>query len=184
MMGRFDEGWNEFLHTQELDPGHNFQPNPYYRRRQYDRAIEIDQNEIRRQAFGFWSHVNLAFDYDGAGRHDEAAQQWEEVMRMLGFSEIADAMHRGLARSGYKGALRALTAGLENEDARGLPPPAFFQAMMYGLLGDKDRAFAWLERGYAERSPAYSALNADPCWDPLRDDPRFVDLVRRVGLSR
>jgi len=182
MMGRFDEGMKEFLLAQELDPGHNFNPNPFYRRRQYDRAIEIDQNEVRRQAFGFWSHANLAFDLDGAGRHDEAAQEWAETLRMLGYTEIADAMDRELARAGYKGALRLLTEALEARAAHGASPPAFFPALMYGFLGDKDRAFWWLEQGYRDRDASFSALNADPCWDPIRSDPRFVDLVRRVGL--
>ena len=72
--------------------------------------------------------------------------------------------------------------GLEAADARGEAPPSFFPAMIYGQLGQKDRAFYWLERGYRERSPAFSALNADPCWDPLRSDARFKDLVRRLGL--
>jgi TolB-like protein/DNA-binding winged helix-turn-helix (wHTH) protein len=182
MMGRLDEGMKEFLRTQELDPGHNFQPNPFYRRRQYDRAIEIDKNEVRRQAFGFWAHMDLAFDYDGAGRHDEAAQEWESMMRMLGYSDLADAMHRGLLKSGYRGSFKILTEALEAQNANGSPPPAFFMAMMYGLLGEKNRAFWWLEKGYQQRDPAYSALNVDPCWDPLRDDPRFASLVRRVGL--
>jgi TolB-like protein/DNA-binding winged helix-turn-helix (wHTH) protein len=182
MMGRFEEGMKEFLRAQELDPGHNFNPNPFYRRRQYDRAIEIDQNEVRRQAFGFWSHANLAFDLDGAGRHDEAAQEWAEMLRMLGYTEIADAMDRERARTGYKGALRLLTEALEARTAHGDPPPAFFPAMMYGLLGNKDRAFWWLEQGYRDRDASFSALNADPCWDPIRSDPRFTDLVRRVGL--
>jgi len=182
MTGRFDEGMKEFLLAQELDPGHDFNPNPFYRRRQYERAIEIDQNEVRRHAFGFWSHANLAFDFDAAGRHDEAAQEWEEVMRMLGYVDVADGMHRGLVRAGYKGALRVLTEGLEARASQGAPVPAFFPAMMYGLLGDKDRAFWWLEQGYRDRDASFSALNVDPCWDPLRSDPRFADLVRRVGL--
>jgi TolB-like protein/DNA-binding winged helix-turn-helix (wHTH) protein len=182
MMGRFDEGMKEFLLAQELDPGHDFNPNPFYRRRQYDRAIEIDQNEVRRQAFGFWSHANLAFDLDGAGRHDEAAQQWAEMLRMLGYTEMADAMDRELARAGYKGALQSLTEALELRTAHGEPPPPFFPAMMYALLGNKDRAFWWLEQGYRDRDASFSALNVDPCWDPIRSDPRFTDLVRRVGL--
>ena len=182
MMGRFDDGMKEFLRTQELDPGHNFQPNPFYRRRQYDRAIEIDKNEVRRQASGFWAHLDLAFDYDGAGRHDEAAQEWETTMRMLGHNDLADAMHRGLIKSGYRGALKTLTQAMEVQNANGSPPPAFFAAMMYGLLDEKDRAFWWLEKGYQQRDPAYGALNVDACWDPLRNDPRFVSLVQRVGL--
>jgi TolB-like protein/DNA-binding winged helix-turn-helix (wHTH) protein len=182
-MRRFDEGMDEFLRAQGLDPGHSFQPNPFYRRRMYDRAIQEDKGETARQAFGFWSHIDLAYDYDGAGRHDEGAREWEEVVRMLGYTDLANAMHRGLVQSGYKGSIKALTEGLEAMDSAGSPPPDYFPAMMYALLGHKDRAFYWLERGYRERSPAYSALNVDPCWDPLRSDPRFADLVRRVGLS-
>jgi len=183
-MKRFDEGLNEFLKAQELDPGHSFQPNPFYRRRQYERAIQVDEGEVKRQAFGFWSHVDLAFDYDGAEKHEEGALEWEEVMRELDYTDLADAMHHGIQKSGYQGSLRALVAGLEVADARGELPPSFFPAMLYGQLGQKDRAFYWLERGYRERSAAYSALNVDPCWDPLRSDPRFKDLVRRVGLPQ
>jgi TolB-like protein/DNA-binding winged helix-turn-helix (wHTH) protein len=183
-MKRFEEGMNEFFKAQELDPGHSFQPNPFYRRRQYDRAIQVDEGEVKRQAFGFWSHMDLAFDYDAAGKRAEGAREWEEVMRELGYSDLADAMHHGMQESGFQGALKALVAGLEAADARGERPPSFFPAMLYGQLGQKDRAFYWLERGYGERSAAYSALNVDPCWDPLRSDPRFNSLVRRVGLSQ
>ena len=181
-MRRFDEGMAEFLRAQELDPGHDFQPNPFYRRRQYDRAIQVNEGQIQRKAFGFWAHMDLAYDYDAAGRHDEAAKEWEEMIRLLDYTDLADSMRRGREQSGYKGALRALVGGLEASDSQGDPPPAFFVAIIYTLLGQRDQAFAWLERGYRERSQAYSALNVDPCWDQLRSDPRFADLVRRVGL--
>jgi TolB-like protein/DNA-binding winged helix-turn-helix (wHTH) protein len=181
-MKRFDEGMKEFLLSQSLDPGHDFNPNPFYRRREYDRAIEEDEGEVKRQAFGFWSHWNLAYDYEGAGRREDSAREWEQAIRMLGFTELANSMHRGLDRGGYNGALSALVAGIEVADSQGNPSPPFFVGMMYGFLGQKDRAFYWLERGYKDRSPSYSSLNVDPCWDPLRDDPRFKDLVRRVGL--
>lgn len=181
-MRRFDEGLREFLLAQRLDPGHDFNPNPFYRRRDYDRAIQEDEGEIKRQAFGFWSHWNLAYDYEGAGHREAAAREWQQALRMLEYNELADAMQRGLESGGYNGAISALLAGLEAADAQGDPPPSFFAGMMYGFVGQKDRAFYWLERGYKERSPSYSALKVDPCWDPLRDDPRFKDLVRRVGL--
>lgn len=181
-MKQFDEGMKEFLLSQSLDPGHDFNPNPFYRRREYDRAIEEDEGEVKRQAFGFWSHWNLAYDYEGAGRREDAAREWEQAIRMMDFAELANSMHRGLDRGGYNGAISALVAGIEAADSQGAPPPPFFAGMMYGFLGQKDRAFYWLERGYKDRSPAYSSLNVDPCWDPLRDDPRFKDLVRRVGL--
>ena len=49
-------------------------------------------------------------------------------------------------------------------------------------LGEKDEAIAWLEKGYEERGFQMQFLKLDPRWDSLRDDPRFVDLVKRIGL--
>jgi hypothetical protein len=51
-------------------------------------------------------------------------------------------------------------------------------------FGDKDKVFELLNKGYEERSPSLALLKADPRWDSLRDDPRFSDLVRRVGLPQ
>ena len=52
---------------------------------------------------------------------------------------------------------------------------------MIALVGDTEIAFEWLEKAFAERSPDLIELNADPVFDPLRPDPRFGDLLRRVG---
>ncbi|MGE5285872.1 MAG: TPR end-of-group domain-containing protein, partial [Micromonosporaceae bacterium] len=56
-------------------------------------------------------------------------------------------------------------------------------AMGYAALGDGDRAFACLERAYQARSAGLIYLHLDPAYAPLRDDPRFADLVRRIGLK-
>jgi len=56
-------------------------------------------------------------------------------------------------------------------------------ARIYAGMGDKDQAFVWLEKGYEERSTPLYFLKVDPIWDPLRSDPRFNDLLRRIGLS-
>jgi hypothetical protein len=61
-----------------------------------------------------------------------------------------------------------------------VPPFAF--AFIYIGLGDKDRAFAWLEKDYEQRDNPMVFLKAESLFDPLRSDPRFQDLVRRVGL--
>jgi len=50
-------------------------------------------------------------------------------------------------------------------------------------LGDKKQAFRWLEKAYEERSTGLYLLNVDRTWDGLRSDPRFNDLLRRIGLS-
>ena len=73
--------------------------------------------------------------------------------------------------------------GLEDRSLREYTP-AYDRAVIYAGLEDRDRAFEWLERAYNERSSWMSYLNVEPRLDPLRSDPWFADLVRRVGLSR
>ena len=55
-------------------------------------------------------------------------------------------------------------------------------ASLYADLGDRDNAFKWLETAFQERERVMVVLNVHPLFDPIRNDPRFVDLVRRVGL--
>jgi len=61
----------------------------------------------------------------------------------------------------------------------------FYQVgAIYAGLGDKDRAFASLEKGYAERSAGMAYIKADPFWDELHADHRYADLLRRMGLPQ
>jgi hypothetical protein len=58
-------------------------------------------------------------------------------------------------------------------------------ATIYLGLGDRDRVFAWLEKTYADRDLiALSSMRLDPIWDPIRSDPRFADLMRRIGPAQ
>ena len=56
-------------------------------------------------------------------------------------------------------------------------------AALYALTGDKDRAFALLDKAYAERDWSLRDLKVSPVWDPLRSDPRFSRLLKRVNLE-
>ena len=56
-------------------------------------------------------------------------------------------------------------------------------ALLYSGLGDKDRAFEWLEKAYQERSPVFEYLEVEPFYDGLRSDPRVIDLLRRMSLA-
>jgi hypothetical protein len=60
---------------------------------------------------------------------------------------------------------------------------AFFIATIHIGLGEKDRAFEWLDNAYQERNPNLVNLKVHPIFDPLRADPRFANLLRRVGLT-
>jgi hypothetical protein len=70
----------------------------------------------------------------------------------------------------------------EIDDAKREPPYPFDMAEIYAQLGEKDKAFAWLEIAYEQRTYLMMYLNVAPNLDPLRSDPRFADLLRRVGL--
>ena len=63
------------------------------------------------------------------------------------------------------------------------PLEAALMLVAYVGMDDKDEAFAWLQKAYLEHSPVLTALRVDPIYDPLRSDPRFQDLLRRVGLA-
>jgi TolB-like protein/DNA-binding winged helix-turn-helix (wHTH) protein/Tfp pilus assembly protein PilF len=182
-MGRFDEGMREYLRAQELDPGHyGPQPNPFFTRRQYDKAVEMDRNDIERHAFGFFPHLDLAQVYEAKGMHVEAVEEWEIVMRMLGYEGIASAMQRGFKAGGYRHALKEWVRGMEAARAQGDNIPSWAPAQAYAYLDDRDHAFAWLAKAYEERDIALQGLRVDPSWDNIRSDPRFQDLIRRIGL--
>jgi hypothetical protein len=57
-------------------------------------------------------------------------------------------------------------------------------AAVYLYAGDRDRALEWLEKSYEERDPNLPFIGRGPKWDPLRSDPRFQDLLRRIGLPQ
>jgi len=63
-----------------------------------------------------------------------------------------------------------------------VPPPVFILA--YSGVGDKDKAFAYMEKAYAEHWNELTSIGVEPAYDSLRSDPRFQDLLRRVGLAQ
>jgi hypothetical protein len=85
--------------------------------------------------------------------------------------------------SGKKAEAQKIIDELKNLSKRSYVPP-YNIAVIYAGLGDKNQAFAWLERAYNERSFYLTWIKVDPHLDSLRSDPRFADLMRRVGLPR
>lgn len=69
-----------------------------------------------------------------------------------------------------------------NEECRDERSLSGAMALTYATLGDKDQAFLWLEKAYAEKSSFRTSLKFWSVFDPLRSDPRFADLLNRVGL--
>ena len=103
-------------------------------------------------------------------------------MQGFGFADLAADLHRGYEAGGFTGAIRAWAA--YREKAASWRRTAYPEelAYLYSILGEKDRAFVWLEKAYQQKTHGMPFLKEDPTWDNIRNDPRFSDLERRVGL--
>jgi TolB-like protein/DNA-binding winged helix-turn-helix (wHTH) protein len=180
-IGRLDEGLREYHRLAELAPDHVFAGGEYFCRRQYDRAIELLQNDLKRHDAQPEINYALGRTYEAAGKHREAAKEWQQAARMFGYTDIADAMQRAIDAGDLRSAYRALIRAEEDLSARG-DLSLVWPAQLHLLLGEKERTFRLLEQGFEDRNSDMTDLNSDPGWDPIRSDPRFKDLVRRVGL--
>jgi eukaryotic-like serine/threonine-protein kinase len=184
--GRFDEGLAEVRRALELDPlslitnlslGLGLRVS-----RRYDEAIaqlqktlELDPNFADANAF-------LAASFAHKGMYEEAvAANARQMAREGAPPAVIEAAKGAYAKEGWQGYLRFLVRTLESLENPARPEGV---AGLYGQLGEKDKAFEWLEKAYAERSDGLSLLKVDPWFDPLRSDPRCTDLMRRVGLPQ
>ena len=93
-----------------------------------------------------------------------------------------NALKRAEGKGEPKFALEEWMRAAEEYDKKHGDMPVAAMVFTYSSLGNKDRAFAWLNKAVEQRSWVIIYLKADPVWDPLRSDPRFGALLRRVGL--
>ncbi len=154
--------------------------------KQYDRAIEYEKKTIEIDPTYPKSHLNLAASYLLTGRYDLWLEEWEKVARLNNDSEdltLVKAVSQEYAKSGFRGAMKRLVALKEEQAKRIYIDPAGI-ATNYALLGEKDRAFSWLEKAYREKSGFLPMIKSDPSFDSLRSDPRYADLLKRMGLPQ
>lgn len=125
----------------------------------------------------------LGFALIGSGRSVEAIPALEEVASVMRRSPGSlELLATAYARSGRRTEAVRLVDELKRRRQEGyVPAGAFVNPCL--ALGDYDEAFVWLERAYREESNILQFLKVHPFFDPVRDDPRFADLVRRVGLA-
>jgi TolB-like protein len=188
-MGRVDEGWRESQVTQELDPNQEHLSGGLFARREYDREIEILVRWIERHSDDGDAYWNLYWAYALKGMHKQAIEALERAVSLYGLPETADRIQRTFAISGYEAAMRAFAHELERLDSEKQVFLPGFTAEAYAAVGDKERAFYWLEQAYQQREltgrePGLVFLKVDPMFDSLRSDPRYIDLLRRIGLPQ
>jgi eukaryotic-like serine/threonine-protein kinase len=180
-MGKHDEAIKQDQLAQELDPESDHLIDGYNHRGEYARGLEIALNNVAiHPNDGQW-HGYLYLTYLRTGRQKETVEELQRAMALYGYPEMASALAKTYAQSGYEAAMRL--AAKQFEQALGNAVSPTWIAEIYTHLGDKNSAMQWLERGYAERDGFVVTLR-DPVWDLLRSDPRFRDLVRRIGLPQ
>src|SRR5262249_38826309 len=180
--GRFDEGDRQERRAQELDPDNDHLTDGYNLRGQYDRWLEISQRMADLHPNRGDSHYYLYAAYLHNGRYREAVLELQQTVIHYGHPELADSLARAYDKGGARAMLRLWAKDLENLQNVGVTP--VLVAGVYAQLGDTENAFKWLEKGYVERDGFLVDLSVNPDWKQLRRDPRFKDLVRRVGLPQ
>ncbi|MGA2417104.1 MAG: protein kinase [Candidatus Sulfotelmatobacter sp.] len=131
-------------------------------------------------------HYCLFYAYWGKGMYPQVIEEWKaygQLSNDRNESEFASAMEQGSRSAGWKGALlKGLEVRLAQRKTGYLP--AYPIAELYAQLGEKDQAFQWLNIACQERDFLVDGLKTDFLLDPIRSDPRFTELVRKVGLPR
>jgi len=182
-MGRHEEAIAEMKRALETDPlslviNANL-AGAYYNARQYDQAIEQGRKTLEIDPEFVVAHLRLQEVYEQTGMYEQAiAEREHDGAEGRREASLLEKAYRAGGARGYWQKLLELTT---DRAKREYVEPAEI-AGIYVRLGDKDRAFEWLEKAYAERNEAMGSLKVDPIYDPLRADPRFQDLLRRVGL--
>src|SRR5262249_55642782 len=115
--------------------------------------------------------------------YKDAAYELQQGLMAEGDEETAASLARAYAASSYLGMMNAWLSRLDEQSSH-LYVESITLAGLNVSLGKRDRAFMLLERAYAERDPGLTVLKVEPEWDNLRSDPRFADLMRRVGLAK
>lgn len=186
-LGRFDEALVQHRRALEIDPvwlisNSNFGDSFYFARR-YDAAIEGYKRTLAIDNTFAAAHFGLAQTYKQKQMYREALAELEESFTLDGKQEDARRAGQAFAAAGWDGVERVLIEIDQKERAAGYSPPGDI-AFHYAALGDKDRSFEWLEKAHAERDESLLYLKVEPGFDPLRSDPRFAELVKRVGLPQ
>ena len=185
-MGRVDEGIAELKRGQQLDPlaqertsvlGWNL-----YLARRYDESIEQHRKAIELEPDYWPGYSWLGSALAQKGRWPEAIEAFRKAISIEPVIAVPTiGLGRVYAVSGKKDEAIKVLAEL-NDRAKHPYVSSYLIASIYAGLGDKDKAFASLERAYEDRSWYMNHLKLDPELDSLHSDPRFADLVRRVGL--
>ena len=189
-VGRQDEALAEIKRAAELDPlnlmFNNNLTQQYQAMGQYDLAVAQAKKGIEMDPNFVPQHFNLAFVYQDMGKYDLWMEELKKGVALKNDPEdttLNEEVARVYAQSGFRAAIAKDAELRERLAKRRYVDPGDI-AYDYALMGDKERAFAWLEKAYAEKAGSQQYLKIAHPLDALRSDPRFVSLLKRMGLPQ
>jgi TolB-like protein/tetratricopeptide (TPR) repeat protein len=152
----------------------------YYHARCFDQSIEQYRRTLGFDPNFITARLHLSWCYTLTGRLEEAGREFR-ILETAGYRPLNPWLAWYYTACGKPSEARAMAEELEERAAQQYVD-GHFMAIAYAGLGDKERAFYWLERAFDERAIMLQQVQVEPFLDPLRDDPRFDDLLRRMNF--
>ena len=183
ILGRHQESSAEFLRSLELDPlSINFNANYgifLIFARRYDDAIAQLKKALELDERALPTHAWLGLAYKLTGNYAESVEEHAKMMEVIENYQEAALARESFAKGGWEGFLRYITS-----DSRRFEQSQYDAATCYAALGEKDKAITALNKAYENREISMAVLKVDPQLDILRSDPRFTDIMRRIGFEQ
>ena len=186
MMKRPEEAIGQIERALELDPLNalfrGFYAMDLMYARRYDDAIALLRDTLRTSPNDLVALSTLRSAFHMKHMYKEALEVWKASYAARGDHEAEEALARGFAEDGYRGALQRAAETLAVRSRTSYVPP-WQIGTLYTRAGEKDKALEWLEKAYEAHDQNMPYIAVDPIFDILRDDPRFQDLLRRMRLQ-
>jgi len=156
----------------------------FYQNREFDRTIEQNSKSLQLDPSYAIALVNIGRAYEMKGMHPQARDSFEKVLAAAPDDPAVLALiGHEYALSGEKAKAAGTISKLQQLSTHKYVP-AIYVALVYTGLHDLDHSFAWLDKAFNERSEYLVYLPTEPLADPLRGDPRFSQLLQRLGLKK
>jgi TolB-like protein/Flp pilus assembly protein TadD len=186
-MGRLDEALAEAKLAHEIDPFMHIVNvelgRIFYFARYYDQAIEYYREVLELEPNFLPAHFRLGQAYTQKGMYSEAIAEFQQAIPLIGDDpEAVAALAYVYALSGRTDEARVVLNKLRALSLKRYVS-SYDLAIIYLGLDDKDKALEWLQNAYADRSIWLIGIKVEPMLDSLRPDPRFAELMRRIGFE-